>query len=94
MAKNEQTFEEYLNSFPKFKDLPKETQDKLAKNALDSKDRAYKRYQNGQMTSEEYESLCEWEDKNLESGNLLYALKMARAMGFAIAKINKGVVTY
>ena len=32
MAKNEQTFEEFLNSFPKFKDLPKETQDQLAKN--------------------------------------------------------------
>lgn len=94
MAKNEQTFEEFLNSFPKFKDLPKETQDKLAKNAQDSKDRAYKRYQNGQMTWEEYESLCEWEDKNLESGNLLYALKMGKTMGFMIAKFNKGVVIY
>lgn len=94
MAKNEQTFEEFLNSFPKFKDLPKETQDQLAKNAQSSKDRAYKRYQNGQMTWKEYESLCEWEDKNMESGNLLYALKMAKTMGFMIAKFNKGIVTY
>ena len=86
MANNGQTFEEFLNSFPKFKDLPK--------NAQDSKDRAYKRYQNGQMTWEEYESLCEWEDKNMESGNLLYAYKMAKTMGFMIAKFNKGIVTY
>lgn len=93
MAKKEQTWDEFLNSFLKFKDLPKETQDKLAKNAQDSKDRAYKRYSSGLMTWEEYGRLCEWEDKNLESGNLLYALKMARTMGFAIAKINKGIVT-
>ena len=46
------------------------------------------------MTWEEYESLCEWEDKNMESGNLLYAYKMAKTMGFMIAKFNKGIVTY
>lgn len=94
MAKNEQTFEEYLNSFPKFKDLPKETQDQLAKNARDSKDRAYNRYLSNQITWEEYASLCEWKTKTWKVETFYFALKMARTMGFMIAKFNQGVVTY
>ncbi len=42
-------------------------------------ERYRKRVQIGGMTTEEFERACEWARKNYESGNVLYAYKLAKA---------------
>lgn len=39
-----------------------------------------KRYDGGHCTYEEYQRLVEWEKKNYESGGVLYADKLAKAL--------------
>lgn len=52
----------------------------LRENMENAIKRYRKRYEGGHCTYEEYVRLVEWEKKNYESGGVLYADKLAKAL--------------
>lgn len=52
----------------------------LKKNMEESIKRYNKRLQAGQIDYKEYQRLCDWEKRNYESGGVLYAEKIAKAL--------------
>lgn len=56
------------------------TDEQLLKMRNDAIDRHYRKYQCGAIDYNEYKRLCDFEQKNYESGGLLYAERITKAL--------------